>query len=275
MKKQSLLLLVFFLARHFFITFFFISIFFTGFFFISNIEVVASNERPDVDSEATDIHLVLETSRAYMDHSIKYTDEYWLTDNKVYQKRNHRVFITRKDLGLIWSIDSRKKTYSERKIEIPSDLEKDSEEKSEKKEVQKADIHSLGFHYEPEYDWEIKETDEVKDINDISCRLFIAEGDADFSEINMKFCISTESEFPGAAELHDFILEQLEGDIEQEPVLETLKKYDNSFPVNQEKTVERAIAATLRYEINLIMLEMAEAPEGIYDLPPDLEKWAK
>ena len=150
-----------------------------------------------------------------------------------------------------------------------------SKDKSEHKETQKEDIHSLGFHYEPDYDWEIKETDEAKDINNFPCRLFLAEGDADFSEIKLKFWVSTDSQFPGAAELHDFMLEQLERDIDQEPILETLKKYENSFPVHHELIVERAIARTLHYETNLTTLEMAEAPEGIYDLPPDLKKRAK
>ena len=123
----------------------------------------------DVPKDAHDIHLVIETSRTYMDHTIKYTEEYWLADDKIYQKRNHRIFITRDDLGLVWSIDTKEKTYSERKIEIQSGLEQEPEDKSDQQEVQKEDIHNLGFHYEPDYDWEIKETDEVKEINGFPC----------------------------------------------------------------------------------------------------------
>jgi hypothetical protein len=280
MKKHSLVFLVFFFISRFIKSFFFLSIFFISFFlnglsFISIPEATASDVSSNVSWGAHDIHLVIETIRTYMDHTIKYTDEYWLADNKTYQKRNHRVFITRKDLGLIWSIDSREKTYSERKIEIQSDLEEESKDKSEHNEAQKENIHSLRFSYEPDYDWEIKESDEVEDINGFPCNLFLAEGDADFSEINLKFWVSIESEFPGAEELHNFMLERLEGDIEQKPILDTLKNYQYSFPVQQERIVERAIARTLHYETSLTTLEMAEAPKGIYDLPPDLKNRAE
>ncbi len=246
MKKYSLLFLVFFC-----------------------IIFLSRTSASDVHS---DVHVVIETSRTYMDHTTKFTDEYWLTDDKIYQKRNNRVYITRKDLKLIWSIDSKEKTYSGRKIEDQSNLEKKKGSKSKQKEIQKADIHDLGFHYEPDYEWEIKETDETKDINGFPCRLFLAEGQADFAEIILKFWICTEIQLPGAAEYHGFLMEELEGDVEQEPVLETLKKYKNSFPVYQEQIIENAISPTLHYETCLITLEITDAPQSIYDLPQGIKK---
>ncbi len=211
---------------------------------------------------ASETHAIFESSRTYMDHTVSYTDEYWLAEGKMYWKRNNRVFIEREDLGLMWSIDLRARTYTERKIEKDRQVPEEQEQ----------DIHSLGYSYDPDYDWEVIDNKEEKGINGFPCKGFVIDGDADFTEIKIQLWICTDAQIPGSAELHRLLVNSYKNDSQRKPIADILEKYPKSFPVFQEETIENPIAPTMTYRINLQLLEKIEPPAGIFELPEGFEK---
>lgn len=214
---------------------------------------------------AADVHIVVESKFIYRSMERKTMLEYWVTDKKSYRKINHRVQITREDLGLTWTIDAKKKTYREKKIETGGKpLPKES-----------VDIHTLEFDYEPVYDWTVKETGETKIINGFACRCFLAVGDSDFSEIRSKYWMCMETKVPGASQFHRLSLKRQERDESGGGLLEVLKKHKNSFPVFMEDVHEKPIAPTMRFETTLVTLEETTAPPGIYDIPEGFKKSSK
>lgn len=208
-----------------------------------------------------DVHVKTETSRLYMDFENKYPNELWLAEGKSYRKVMNRVFITRKDLGVRWLIDLGRKTYMEIKLEEEKEPEKVEE-----------DIHTVGLFYNPDYDWEIIDTGEEKEIVGFRCRCFLAEGDADFSEIISKYWICVDEKVPGGREFRDFMLEQVKNDPQRPKLYDLMQKYAAGFPAYREDTIENAIAPTMFYKIKLLKLEEMEAPPGIYDLPDGFKK---
>ncbi len=206
---------------------------------------------------AADVHVIVESKFMYRSMERKTTLEYWVTDKKTYRKFNHRVQITRDDLGLTWNIDGKRKSYREKKIDTPG--------KPPSKE--KVDIHTLEFDYEPVYHWTVKETGETKIINGFACRCFLVEGDSDFSEIQSTYWMCTDAKVPGAAQFHRLSLKRQESEKSGGGLLEILKKHKNSFPVLMEEVMEGPVASTSRHETTLLKLEETAAPPGIYDIP--------
>ena len=217
---------------------------------------------PGVTANASDVHATIENSRTYMDYTRTYVFEYWLTDIKSYIQRDNAVWITRKDLGLTWQIDLDERTYTEEKIKKNTG--------SKRSKVQ--DIHTLGMDYEPQYDWTVKDTGDTKNINGFPCRLFAASGDADFSEISLKFWICIEGQAYNRDEYRTFVLEQLKNDGRLKPLYGTLKKFKHSFPVLREENIESPIAPKMTRVVKVTKLERTDAPPKIYDLPEGLRK---
>lgn len=214
---------------------------------------------------AADVHAVIDTSRTYMDFTRKYTNEYWIAKDKTYRKADTFIWITRKDLGLAWSINLRDNSYIEEKITTP---EKSAQAPSEKE----VDIHTLGWEYKPQYYWSIKETGEKKDINGIRCELVTAHGEADFSEISLDVWLVTEANIPGSAELYDLTVDALKGDMVRSAIVEVLMKFKNRAPIHRIEIIENPIAPTIRQESQVKTLEKTEPPPKIYELPDGLKK---
>ena len=75
---------------------------------------------PTVDLVLADVHIISEATRTYRERARNYTHELWLTEGKSYRKTGFYAYITREDLGIMWMLDLRKKTYRESKLEPAS-----------------------------------------------------------------------------------------------------------------------------------------------------------
>ena len=210
-------------------------------------------------ARAGDVHAVVEGSRTYMDFTRKTVNEYWVSGEKIYRKAETYLFITRKDLGVEWSVNLKDNTYSERKTEVegPSAPEKE-------------DIHTLGWEYNPRYDWEIRETGETKDINGQSCEHVVARGDADFSEITLHLWLA--KDVPGAMDFVQYMAEQLKMDRNRRGIGEILVKFRDRLPLEREEVIENPIAPTIRNIVKIIKIEASEPPPNIYELPQGAKK---
>lgn len=210
---------------------------------------------------SADVHVKTETTRFYMDYEMTYPNELWLTEGKTYRKVRNSVFITRKDLGIMWHFDLGKKTYTEMKLEGEGVLDK-----------KEGDIHIAGLFYDPDYDWEVVDTGEEKTINGFQSRCFLANGDADFAEAESTYWICVAENVPGGREFRDYMMEQVKDDPKRHKLHDLMQKYETGFPVYREDTFENAIAPTIFYKIKLLELEVAKAPTGIYDIPEGYKK---
>lgn len=216
-------------------------------------------------SHAADVHAVVESSRTYMDFTRKYTNEYWIAKDKTCRKADTFIWITRKDLGLMWSINLRDNSYMEEKITPP----KKPGQAPLKKQL---DIHTLGWEYNPEYDWSIKKTGEKKDINGIPCELVTAQGEADFSEISLNLWLARDAKIPGSVELYNLTIDALRGDMQRGAIVEVLMKFKDRAPIHRIEIIENPIAPTIRQESQVKKLEKTEPPPKIYELPEGLKK---
>jgi hypothetical protein len=208
---------------------------------------------------AGDIHAVVEGSRTYMDFTRKTVNEYWLSGEKIYRKAETYLFITRKDLGVEWSVNLKDNTYYERKIEAEEPFAPEKE-----------DIHTLGWEYNPQYDWDIRETGEAKDINGYSCQHVVARGDADFSEITLHLWLARD--VPGTADYVQYMAEQLKLDMLRRAIGEILSKFKDRLPLEREEIIESPIAPTMRNVAKITKFETSDPPPNIYELPQGAKK---
>jgi len=54
-----------------------------------------------------DIHAVVETTRTFRDMTRKSTEEFWSAPDKTLWKMDNFLWITRKDLGVLWGVNRR------------------------------------------------------------------------------------------------------------------------------------------------------------------------
>lgn len=209
-----------------------------------------------------DIHVKSETSRLYMDFERKDVNELWLAEGKSCRKVSNRLYITREDLGVRWLVDPAKKTYMEVKLDTARETRPEAQE----------DIHTVGMYYSPDYDWEIKDTAEEKEIDGYRCRLFKALGAADFAEIESSYWICVDEKSPGGRMFGEYMMDQVQSDPQRPKLHNVLKDNEGAFPVYREETIESAIAPTMLYKIKLLTLEEAEAPPGVYEIPDGYTK---
>jgi hypothetical protein len=209
-----------------------------------------------------DIHVKSETSRFYMDFERKDVNELWLTEGKSCRKVSNRLYITREDLGVRWLVDPAKKSYLEVKLDAAQQPRAGAGE----------DIHTVGMYYNPEYDWELKDTAEEKEIEGYRCRRYEAVGEADFAGIVSSYWICEDESAPGGRLYGEYMMEQVKNDPQRPKLSTLLKEHKGAFPVYREETIENAIAPTMVYKIKLLVLEEAEAPAGIYEIPDGYTK---
>lgn len=183
------------------------------------------------------------------------TWEYWLGERKSCGKRDHQVAIAREDLGLLWSVQLKAKTYTEEKIEREPGPDS-------------VDVHKLGFAYDPVYDWQWRESEEKKDIAGFPCRAYILEGDADCSEVVLKFWVGS-GEY---SRVNSLILDFVGGDEIRKPAGEMLQKFPDGFLVGCEKFEDPPLGYPRTTAVFLKKLEEVEAPDKIYEVPEGMRK---
>jgi hypothetical protein len=210
-----------------------------------------------------DTHAVVESSRLYLEQETKVTFEYWIAPGQNSRKTPSRATIVREDLGLVWNLDLKGKTYTE----IPL---KTLEAQATRP---KPDMRKLWLdYYDPDYVWTLRDTGETKAFNGFECRGFGATGEADFAEMSATYWICLVPDVPGGRAFHDFYESQYRGDSRMAGLLEILKDHPAGFCVFREEIVEPSIAPTIRTRTRLTRLEEAEAPPGTYDLPEGFKK---
>jgi len=209
------------------------------------------------------LHFVVEGQRILMASTQTTTAEYWITDDKTYEKRGTRVTISRKDLGVRWVIDTQKGTYSETRLTSPT-----------KNETTVEDIHTVGFSYEPEFAWTVAANRKTSTINGRPCRLTVATGIDDFAEMTLKLWLCHTDRPALERKANGSVLDSAQFRY-QNPVTfatELLSKRPDVLLMSLEATVEPPSSPTIAYRVVVGTIENAVPPDGIFDLPSGIQK---
>ena len=213
--------------------------------------------------QRTALHFVVDRQRIFMASTQATTTEYWIGDDKTYEKNGARVTIIRKDLGVRWVINTQKATYAETHLTSPT-----------MNNTRIEDIHTAGFNYEPEFVWTVANSAEASTINSRACRLTVATGTDDFAEMTLKLWLCHTGRPALERKANRFVLENA-GFGNQNPVTfasELLSKRPDVLLMSLEATVEPPISPTMTYSVVVRTLETAVPPAGIFDLPPGIQK---
>jgi len=209
------------------------------------------------------LHFVVDRQRIFMASTQATTTEYWITDDKTYEKRGARVTIIRKDLGVRWVINTQNATYSETRLTSPA-----------KNQTRVEDIHTAGFNYEPEFAWAVADSAEASTIDGRACRLTVATGTDDFADMTLKLWLCHTDRPALERKANGFVLESA-GFGNQNPVTfatELLSKRPDVLLMSLEATVEPPISSTMTYRVVVRTIENALPPAGIFDLPAGIQK---
>ncbi len=211
------------------------------------------------DEQGKVFHVILESSRTYMDYTRKNVGEYWITKEKMNRTRGNTVMIVREDLKLRWTINLSAKTY----FEIPFERSK--------KEHERKGLYTFGIDYEPLFEWEECKSD-TQTINGFHCHLVKLNGEADFATTRITLWISDDQTSTHAGKLNDIILNSLSNRDEMTKVVEVLKRFSHPLLVKLDEVCENAIARTMSVTLTVTEAGMITQPPGIFDLPDDLTK---
>lgn len=210
---------------------------------------------------AADDHIVEERTRTYMGRTIPpMTSEIWIGENKMcYQGRSFN-FIYRYDLKKRYSINLRNKKY----------LEEPLEKSSQTAEKEKTRIQTLGFDYEPVYDWIVTKTNEEKIIDGHKCRLYVLEGDADYAEEERELWIA--QDVPIDLDRYFEFVVKPGLDEEWIKIYEKNPELKHSVTLESQTLTEPPIAPTMTWKSKITTIESAEPAEGLYELPEGFQK---
>lgn len=209
------------------------------------------------------LHFVVEGQYTFMASTQTTTAEYWITDDKTYERRGSRVTISRKDRGVRWVIDTQKGTYSETSLTSPA-----------KNETTVEDIHTAGFSYEPEFAWTVIDSADTSTINGRACRLTLATGIDDFAEMTLKLWLC-HTDRPALERKANGSVLDIARFRYQNPVTfatELLSKRPDMMLMSLEATVEPPISPTMSHRVVVRTIENAVPPVGIFDLPSGIQK---
>jgi hypothetical protein len=210
-----------------------------------------------------DTHVVVQSTRIYMDQETKVTLEYWIAPDRSVRTSPGRATITRDDLGLVWNLDLNAKSYTESLIRKPASPPPRP----------KPDMRKLWQDfYEPDYSWTIKDTGARKTVSGFDCREFRAAGEADFAEISAAYWVCLTPGLTGGKAFHDYFLGQYRGDSRLAALLKLLEENPEGFCALREEAVENSIAPATRVTTEMIRLEEAGAPPGTYEIPAGFRK---
>ncbi len=206
-----------------------------------------------------DLHVVVSSQFHYLSSVRPTTLDVWMSDGKRATKIGDRVAIRREDLGVTWRIDVKGGTYTEDKIVA-----------SPPPEPAKEDIHTAGFEYEPEFDWQLAETGEKSTIAGRPCRRTVATGDADYAQTTVSFW-SCDAIAGVGHRVTDLVVGMLRSRSAAKMVADTAAK-SGAWVLSVEETQEPAIAPTMTITASVTSLEATAAPAGTFDLPANVKK---
>jgi len=210
---------------------------------------------------AADDHIVEERTRTYMGRTIPPSaTEMWIGENKRCYKGRSFTLIHRYDLKKRYIINLRNKKYMEEPLE----------ESSKPAEKEKTRIQTLGFDYQPVFDWIVTKTDKDKIIDGLTCRLYILEGDADYAEEKRELWIAQDA--PIDLERYYKLIVEPDLDKEWSKVYEKNPELIHSIALESQIITENAIAPTMTWKIKITNIESVEPPEGVYELPDGFQR---
>ena len=208
-----------------------------------------------------DLHVVVASEFVYMARTRPIRQDWWLGEKRRAVAADGRLTVTREDLGLVWRIDTKAGTYTETPRPAPG---------AAPAGPPAFDIHTAGYSWEPEFEWNLRETGRQATIAGRPCREFSASGQADYSETTVSFwaCTPLSPALPSPTEI---VTAQLRNDSTIRMVRETAAR-QGLWVLQAEETTEPPIAPTLLMRIKVETLETGPAPAGTYDLSPTLKK---
>jgi hypothetical protein len=215
---------------------------------------------------APDLHITLKSEFEYMSRIRPTNQDWWLGERRSRLSVGDRVSISREDLGINWRIDSKQGTYTESKR--AADTAHAVPASSAKPAI---DMHTVGYRWEPEYDWTVKETGNKAVIAGRPCREFSAAGDADYSESSVTFW-GCEPISGVRATPNDAVLSTIRNASTQKMMTDTAQQHGGLWVLQAEERQEPAIAPTAVTRIKVEVAEAAAAPAGTFDLPAGLKK---
>lgn len=218
-----------------------------------------------ITSDSTVFHLVTENQFTFMGSTQSTTTEYWITVDKLYQRRGNRIVITRGDKGVQWTIDTQRNTYSEAQLASPENT------------APAEDIRTAGFSYEPEFVWTPASSKELVNINGRPCEITTAKGLADFAEATVKIglCRTLGPKVP--AKVNRSVLESAALRYKNPIafVMRYLSKHSGMLLMSVEATIEPPVSSTMNYRVVVRSIEVVAPPVGIFELPADVNKFVK
>jgi hypothetical protein len=209
-----------------------------------------------------DLHVVVSSEFVYMARVRPTRQDWWLRDKQRALAVGDRVTVFREDLGVVWRIDTKAGTYTETPRAKP-----DVTPAAPPAE----DMHTVGYQWEPEFDWSVKETGRQSTIAGRPCREFAATGQADYAEATATFwgCTPLGAGMPSPT---DAVVNLLRDESTMKMIRDTAAKHGGFWVLQAEETTEPAIAPTMVLRVKVETLEGQPAPPGTFELAATLKK---
>lgn len=208
-----------------------------------------------------DIHLASTQSGSYEGRAIGRTiaQEEWSCADKEWRKTDGRVRITRRDLGVSWSIDPKAGTYTETPLGKAAAPAPPVAEK----------LHNDGYEYDPEFDWKLEDKG-FEEAGGVRCHKYVLDGDADLSEKVFELWVA--DDLGPAVQRDDRTIALFRARTGAGDLLDRWEALKGRFVLRERVTEDRPIGGDVVTETVFTTFEAVKPPDGIYDLPAGLKK---
>lgn len=213
-------------------------------------------------SAAADDHIVSELRRTYMGRTYPVRpSEVWMGGDRTFVREGSVITITRHDLKKRWIVLPGRKKYLEEPLAA-------SEERREP--VKPVRIQEYGFDYSPTYVWSLQETFETATLGGLSCRKFIARGEAEYAGEIRELWVAAAPPIDIKAYYEKIVKPNLDERLAR--IYQGQEDLRKGLVMRSRITTEPAIAPTSVAEITVTKIERAKPPDGTYEVPAGLRK---
>lgn len=211
-----------------------------------------------------DDHVVWEETRTFMGSAPPpRRSEVWIAKDKVYYLNAGRVGnILRSDLGKMWTVLIGQRRYFEEAMAASATRPE--------KPAAPARIQSVGFDYRPEYEWTLRDSGRTEEVNGRSCRVFTAEGEADYARETRELCVAYGT--PIDAKNYFEKMGSLGADPSFVAFYRTTPALNEGLALRMRTVTTPALGSTMTVEIRILSAESTSPPDGVYDIPAGFQK---